>query len=741
MPKKLPKILNPKEIREEAERKMTFSEKYEEELKRQLFEEDNNPQEVIEASDILLAETTVHKERSGEKWDVPLSEEVQYFDPELSYEITGYRPITMEKGLDFDPTPFCEAGRIYDRTGKYTEYPPGGKKYNEFWNREYDRCTNGLTIGKYRITGDHYFFLNYYRMDVINEKAVAGAGRKESFPGFLSKQYEFFHYVEMAEKLHKDICILKARGIGLSEIVASLSVRPYTTNRGYNVLLTCAADAKLTPLKNKCWKNLDWLNTNTGGGMRHVRLAVNNVDCKRASIKTPDGTEKGWMSQINSVVADTADKIRGDRIDRLIFEEAGSNKILTDSWIKADALVALGGFHFGSRIALGTGGDSMALEGLKTIFLNPRGYNVLPFKNYDTDDSKPEIVSFFIPAHKFALTSEYLDKRGVTDHVRFKKFYEEQRAKLSDKDYLTECAEHCFTPREALSNHGDNVFDANAIAERIVQIKTNTNYTKPKKMHLLWTDSTMTKVDAKESPSGDLLVVEPPILDPTGKPYKNLYVAGIDSIDMGREDSATDNDVSDFCIVVKKRVFGTDDPKYVAMYKARPNNIRTAYDVAMKLLVWYNCKAILEYTKISIQTYFKDKGKGNLFMQRPDFAAASSNVRKRRATKVLIGVPGTEAVIRHELELISNFLCDYWYTIDYEEILDQLLNYSYENKRKFDIVAALGMAEVGDEAMSGLDPVISKASTSSNWKDFGWYVDEKGYKRRGVIPKNENRWS
>lgn len=252
MPKKLPKIPNPKEIREEAERKMTFSEKYEEELKRQLFEEDNNPQEVIEANDILLAETTVHKEKPGEKWDVPLSEEIQYFDPELSYEITGYRPITMEKGLDFDPTPFCETGRIYDRTGKYTEYPPGGKKYNEFWNREYDRCTNGLTIGKYRITGDHYFFLNYYRMDVINEKAVAGAGRKESFPGFLSKQYEFFHYVEMAEKLHKDICILKARGIGLSEIVASLSVRPYTTNRGYNVLLTCAADAKLTPLKNKC---------------------------------------------------------------------------------------------------------------------------------------------------------------------------------------------------------------------------------------------------------------------------------------------------------------------------------------------------------------------------------------------------------------------------------------------------------------------------------------------------------
>ena len=59
------------------------------------------------------------------------------------------------------------------------------------------------------------------------------------------------------------------------------------------------------------------------------------------------------MSEINSVVADAADKIRVDRLDRLIYEEAGSNKNLTASWIKGDALVALGGFHFGTRIALG----------------------------------------------------------------------------------------------------------------------------------------------------------------------------------------------------------------------------------------------------------------------------------------------------------------------------------------------------------------------------------------------------
>lgn len=39
----------------------------------------------------------------------------------------------------------------------------------------------------------------------------------------------------------------------------------------------------------------------------------------------------------------------------------------------------------------------------------------------------------------------------------------------------------------------------------------------------------------------------------------------------------------------------------------------------------------------------------------------------------------------------------------FDEMLEQLLNYSYEEKRKFDIVAALGMTEIGDEAMLGFN--------------------------------------
>lgn len=716
----------------------SFSDKFEEELKKQLQEmlgdqkEDTTEQFEYTATDF-------YKKRDG-LWDVAVTEDVLYFDPELSYELTGYRPINETQGLDFDPTPFNELAQIYDRTGSYTEYPADSKPYNDFWREQYKRCTEGYTVGKYRITGDHYFFLNFYRMEVISEGARGGAGRNEKFPTFLAKQYEFFHYVEMAERLHKDVAILKARGIGLSEIVACLAVRPYITNRGYRSLLTCAAEGKLTPLKTKCWKQLNWLDMNTNGGMRHLRQKVNNADTKRASQVTPDGVEYGWMSEIDSVIADTSDKIRGDRVDRLIYEEAGSNKYLTKSWIQGNALVELGGYHFGTRIALGTGGDDMALEGLSNIFAKPEGYNVLLYKNYDTEDRKPQLTAFFIPAHKFSLREEFLDTRGVTQSEEFKKFYEEERKKLSGKDLLDYCAEHCFIPNEALYKQGENIFDSIAIADRLTQIRIFKAGLKPEYVSLLWDRSgdtpDLTKVKVINNPNSKIAIYERPLRDEDGLVLKNLYVAGIDSIDQGSGDSSTSTDVSDFCIVIKKRIYGLQEAKYVAIYKDRPRDIREAYDVAMKLLVWYNCKALLEHTKISIVTYFKEKKKDSLFMKRP----ASTLGDMKRGNSQMIGVPATEAIIKHGLELINNFVNDYCYSIDIDEMLEQLLKYSWENKRKFDIIASMEMAEIADEELMNIRPA-AQDKLAKEWENIGWFTNEKGYKEYGVIPqKNGTRW-
>jgi hypothetical protein len=88
----------------------------------------------------------------------------------------------------------------------------------------------------------------------------------------------------------------------------------------------------------------------------------------------------------------------------------------------------------------------------------------------------------------------------------------------------------------------------------------------------------------------------------------NLYVAGVDGIDIGMsETSELTKDPSDFCMVVKKRIFGLDDPKYVAIYKDRPEDVREAYEVAIALAMYYNCVINIEATRRGFVTWARDR--------------------------------------------------------------------------------------------------------------------------------------
>jgi hypothetical protein len=220
---------------------------------------------------------------------------------------------------------------------------------------------------------------------------------------------------------------------------------------------------------------------NTNGGMKRSRMKINNAKEKRASLLTSDNIEYGRMSSVVGIVADDPSKVRGDRVERLILEEGGSNKHLIKSWIQGTALVEIGGNKIGVKITGGTGGDhGEALAGLAKIFNDPLAYGVLPYKNAYTRDGKIQYTGFFIPAHEFALIPEFLDSRGVTDKIRFREHYEKQRALMSGNDLLTYCAEHCFTPDEALLRQGDNIFNSELVSERLTDIRVHKQGIKPK---------------------------------------------------------------------------------------------------------------------------------------------------------------------------------------------------------------------------------------------------------------------
>ena len=682
--------------------------------------------------------------KSDIQWDIRLGSDIAVFDPNLSYELTHYRPITETQGLDFRPEWFTKARDVKLETGKYCSYPQGTKKYHDFWMEEYERCRKGFEVNGYRVTGDHYFFLNYYQLPE-SQVEKTGQGRNKIFPAFLSKQYEYFHYIELCELTGHDVLAVKSRGVGFSEIAASLGVGDYTVNRNVHCVYTAFAQNHLDDVLEKAWFQLDNLNADTEGGMKHVRQKYNSDMYKKASKinKQREELPNSWGSDIQGKVIDNPRKLRGDRVDRLFFEEAGSNPVLKKTYLQGDALVSVLGNKIGTRFVWGTGGDGQYMGDLSDMFYNPVGFNILPYRHNHTKTGEYVLTGFFIPAYTFLTAPGYIDERGVTNIEKAKQFRISKRnALLTDpKAYLIECAEYCFTPDEAFALEGDNMFNKILLAEQLTSIRLGNGPTietgtleykfKDNKV----AESNIEKVIFKQKMNGKLFILERPKEDENGNIPSNLYVAGIDGIDMGQEDTSDyTKDPSNFCVVVLRRSFGTHPPTIVAYYKDRPESIKEAHIMCLKLLMYYNAKAVLESTRISILQFFREKKCENKYlMRRP--RSCQPDIQNGRSKQ--FGAPGSEAVIRHQLELIANYIEEYCGEIWFKEVLEELTKYSYENKRKFDIVAALGMCMLADEELMFVPPKMD--AQQNVFRPFGYWTDEYGRKHRGIIPDANDR--
>lgn len=530
-----------------------------------------------------------------------------------------------------------------------------------------------------------------------------------------------------------------------SEIAASLGVRLYSTVRESHTVYCAFLDKYVDGVLRKCWEQLEFLNADTEGGMRHLRQKYNSDSHKKASLLTKSREEFGFMSDIEGFVVDSPRKLRGDRVDRLFFEESGSNPMLIKTYLQSTALVEILGNKFGTRFVWGTGGDSgPALEGLSKMFYNPGGYNFLPYKHNHTKDGDTVFTAFFIPAYTFVAAEGYVDSRGVTNTKKAKEYYLKKREALlaNPKDHLIECAEFCFTPDDALALEGDNQFNTVLLSEQLANIKLHKigphidigqlEYNFTNNQHI---EDAIESVRFVSNSSGKVHILEHPIKGEGGSVPRNLYVAGIDGIDMGGEDTSDKTqDPSDFCVVVLKRAYGLDEPKIVCYYRDRPRTLREAHMTCLKILQYYDCQAVLESTRMSTLQFFREKRKENRYlMRRP--RATQSDIQNGRSKQ--FGAPATEVVIRHQLDLIAQFIEDYCHTIWFPEILEEAIKYSYENKRKFDIIAALGMAMLGDEELMGVLPK-EVDNPNNKLRPFGYWIDERGIRHKGIIPDSQS---
>ena len=682
------------------------------------------------------------------QWDIKKDDPIEYFDANLSYELTGYRPITATQSLDFDPDWFTETRETFNRTGHYCEFPYGSQAFREFWRTELMRCKYGMTSHGYTITGDHYFFLNFYRLkDLVNVKE-AGGGRNDIFPNFLEGQYEWFHYLKMAKMLKLNACMMKARAAGYSEIEAAILANSYNCIRG-SVNVACAfASTQLDKLLTKVYDCLTFLNEKTDRGMFKSRTIDKQYLKRSGQFKVINGqkVEVGWKSSLQGIVVDQPGKLRGDRTDLLMFEECGLWPSFTKAYTQSDALVGQIGYQWGLRLMGGTGGETgEQVKGLKKMFYEPKMFGVLPFKHNYTQSGEYIITSFFLPAFRTIKENYLLDHRGWISDEAGKEYFERTR-QLKAKDpeeYYTFCAEFCNNDTEAFQNVGVNKFNRLKLAEQQVTIRIKKEAPTIQRGYMEFIYSgpdrkreNITGVRFKPNPNGPIHLLEQPMWEniPNGEKINNLYISGIDGIDIGAlETSDKTKDPSKFCTVIKKRIYGMEEPKYVAYYLDRPNDVRDAYKQTIGLLMWYNCQANIEASRLSLLTYARDNKFMQYFMKRPRVCYGDNQTRRSNNQ---YGTTATKAMIDHQTDLIATYVEDYCHNIWFLEFLEQLSQYTDEGKGAYDIVAAMGMCEIADEELSNVLPRTQKP-ISQDFQDIGYYKDEKGYTRFGVIPKND----
>lgn len=708
-------------------------------------------------------------ERSNDKtyWDITKDMKIECFDPTLSYELTGYRPIDETHGLDFDPSWFTEVRETFLRTGRYCSYLPRSKRWDAFWKEQYTRCKYGMTSHGYTITGDNYFFLNFYQLPVVDMGKASGEGTNESFPVFFASQYMFFHYLQMCRVLHKNAALMKARSIGFSEINASLAARLYTTIKRSRTMITCFKDTYLNGTFSKLDHALTFINTNADGFFK-PRLTDKALEKKSGYQVKIDGqfTDFGWRSVVIGINGSKPSNIRGDRVDLLIYDEAGSWPDLTTAVVQGQELCEVQGVPRGIMLFGGTGGDfGPPLEGLKRIYYNPKPFKILPFRHKWTQDGTTIESGFFLPYFLQSLNPEYMDSRGVCNQTEYKKLLQEERNNLLavPEEYLKKCAERCWNAEEAFTLEGQNKFNKMKIADQLAKIRLHKIGPRPQVGTIDYTyksnKHSLENIDGFRwlLNSGKVQILEHPVWSdlykeqiekqkreaeeqgidfeaPVYTEMNDLYVAGIDGIDIGAAQTSKETrDPSDFCIVIKRRAFGLNEPQYVAMYKDRPQNIREAYKIAMCMCRYYNCRINIEATRVGMITWARENKCLQYFMKRP--RATLTDIKY--GTTKQYGTPATKTIIEQQTDLIADYVEDYGHNIWFEDMLEQLNGYNDENKTKFDIIAALGMVELADQELSGRQPTKVDKEVEE-FQDYGYYINDKGYREFGVIPKKQS---
>lgn len=428
-----------------------------------------------------------------------------WYDPHNNFLIgdSGGFLLNIRPGKFINTELFNEPARTYQATGKYTQFKVDSIPHRQFRRRECDRRRNGFSAPCWQnpdgsiediwITGAHYNFLNYTRMERTDESSVIitnhGATAKKiySFPSFIDAQFWTFQIIEFCRRNGLHLIIDKTRRGGFSYIMASDSSNEVNLSK-HKVVIHVAADNKyLTKqggLSDFAVNNLKFYEEKTPFKRGIFSLTA---DSFKLGYRMKNGVEAddSWSSSLLSVSANNnPDCAIGKDAVTIKVEELSTMQNFDDFMNVTEPTMTVGTRTTGTLMAWGTA-TAANMQIFEQNFYNPRAFNFMPFENVWDNDARNEVCGFF-KSYAWGLEGEIdgvkgFDEDGNSNLRIGLKLAARERIKKKEtaktfSEYLNYLGQRALFPAESFSSASENIFSSEALNKFEDKLRVDNSY-------------------------------------------------------------------------------------------------------------------------------------------------------------------------------------------------------------------------------------------------------------------------
>lgn len=428
-----------------------------------------------------------------------------WYDPHNNFLIgdSGGFLLNIRPGKFVNTELFNEAARTYQATGKYTQFKVDSIPHRQFRRRECDRRRNGFSAPCWQnpdgsiedvwITGGHYNFLNYTRMERTDESSVIvtehGATAKKiySFPSFIDAQFWTWQIIEFCRRNGLHLIIDKTRRGGFSYIMAADSSNEVNLSK-HKVVIHVAADNKYLikqgGLSDFAVNNLKFFEEKTPF-KRGIYSPT--TDSFKLGYRMKNGVEAddSWSSSLLSVSANNnPDCAIGKDAVTIKVEELSTMQNFDEFMNVTEPTMTVGTRTTGTLMAWGTA-TAANMQIFEQNFYNPRAFGFMTFENVWDNDARNEVCGFF-KSYAWGLEGEIDGVKGFDEDgnsnlriglkLAARERIEKKKTAKTFAEYLNYLGQRALFPAESFSSASENIFSSEALNKFEDKLRVDNSY-------------------------------------------------------------------------------------------------------------------------------------------------------------------------------------------------------------------------------------------------------------------------